>query len=214
MDAAYWRDQAGQAARESLGARYNLRSASIVSRDPQSLNSMLVVNKGLLNGIRTNMAAVNDAGVAGRVVEAGINLSFVATIHNPRVRIAALDVRSRVAGIIGAREGSSLLTMDYVPPDADIAQGDTILTSGTGGVFPKGLGIGLVVRTDSAPRGMFRPVVVRPFVRVSALENVYLVEPLDWTSVEQQRQAARDELDATQQKDLRDILDGSQFERK
>lgn len=213
LDNAFWRERAGAAVRESLGVRYGLRRAVILGRDPQTLRHTLIIDGGLLNGVRTNMAAITDAGVAGKVVETGANLSFVATLLNPRVKLAALDQRSRVAGVISARDGN-MLGLDYVLPEMDIRAGDTIVTSGTGGVFPKGLRIGWVVKADSAPRGMFRPITVRPFVNAAALENVYLVEAKDWHAVEKRRQLEADGLRQRQESELLRLLEESRLETR
>jgi rod shape-determining protein MreC len=213
LDVAFWRDLAGTAARESLSSHYNFRKAAVIGRDPQSLRRTLIVDKGLLSGVRNDMPVITDAGVAGKVIEAGANVAFVATLMNPRVKVAALDQRSRVIGVISSREGS-LLNLDYIQPDQDIQAGDTIVTSGTGGVFPKGLGIGAVVKADSAQRGMFRPITVRPFVNVGALENVYVIEPKDWSLIEYRRKEAEDELRLKHEKELRKLLEDSRIEVK
>jgi rod shape-determining protein MreC len=211
LDNGYWRDRARSAAQDSLAARCDLRRVSVVARDPQSLLRTLVVDQGILSGVRADMAAITEAGVAGKVTETGANLSFVATVLNPRVKIAALDLRSRVAGVTSYRDGG-LLAMDYVLADNDVAVGDTIVTSGTGGIFPKGLPVGTVVRVDSAPRGMFRSIAVRPFVNVSALEDVYLIEPKDWAGIERQRKLALEELRISNRKDLVRLLEESRVE--
>lgn len=219
LDNAYWREQAGILAGDSLSAKYNLRRAAIVGRDPQSLTRTLVVDRGLLSGVQTNMAAITDAGVAGRVIEAGANLSFIGTVLNPRVKIAAMDGRSRAAGVVSFREGyapreGNLLAMDYVLPELDVAVGDTIVTSGTGGIFPKGLRVGIVVRVDSAPRGLFRRIDIKPAVDIGTLENLYLIEPRDWDAVRRHRQEAIEALQRKEQAELRRLMESSNIEEQ
>jgi len=212
LDNAFWRDMAGAAVRESLSTRYRFQRALVVGRDPQTLVRTLIVDRGLLNGARTNMAAITDVGIAGKVIEAGASLSFVATVLNPRFKAAALNLRSRVTGVVGFREGS-LLSMDYVLPEMDMKMGDTIVTSGTGGIFPKGLKVGYVVRADSVPRGMFRRIDVRPAVDIAAVEQVYLIEAKDWDAVQRRRDESREELKGKAQAELRRLLETSPLER-
>jgi rod shape-determining protein MreC len=212
LDNGFWRDLAGAAARESLSTRYRFQKALVVGRDPQTLVRTLIVDRGLLNGARTNMAAITDAGIAGKVIEAGASLSFVATILNPRFKAAALNLRSRVAGVVGFREGN-LLSMDYVLPEMDMKVGDTIVTSGTGGIFPKGLKVGCIVRVDSAPRGMFRRIDIRPAVDVAAVERVYLIEAKDWDVAQRRRDEVRAELKNKAQAELRRLLETSPVEQ-
>lgn len=212
LDNGFWRDQAGAAARESLSTRYRFNRALVIGRDPQTLVRTLIVDRGLLSGARTNMAAITDAGIAGKVIEAGASLSFVATILNPRFKAAVLNLRSRVAGVVAFREGN-LLSMDYVLPEMDVKVGDTIVTSGTGGIFPKGLKVGCIVRVDSAPRGMFRRIDVRPAVSIAAVERVYLIEAKDWEAVQRRQDEARDELKGRAQAELRRLLETSPVER-
>ena len=212
LDNGFWRDQAQAAAHDTLSARYRFQKAAVVGRDPQTLVRTLIVDKGLLSGVRVNMAVITDAGVAGKVIEAGANLSYVASVLNPRFKVAALNLRSRVAGVVGFREGN-LLSMDYVLPEMDMARGDTIITSGTGGVFPKGLRIGVIERVDSAARGMFRRVDVKPAVNIAALELVFLVEARDWDAVQRARNEAREQLAPSGQPELKQLLESSQLER-
>ena len=212
LDNGYWRDQAQAAARDSLSARYRFQRAAVVGRDPQTLVRTLIVDKGLLSGVRVNMAAVTDAGVAGKVIEAGANLSYVATVLNPRFKVAAMDLRSRVAGVVGFREANRL-SMDYVLPEMDMAPGDTIITSGTGGIFPKGLRVGVIERVDSAARGMFRRIDVKPAVNIAALERVFLIEASDWDSVQRLRDEAREPLAPVGRPELKQLLESSQIER-
>jgi rod shape-determining protein MreC len=212
LDNGLWRDQAGAAARESLSTRYRFQKATVVGRDPQSLVRTLIVDRGLLNGVRANMAAITDAGIAGKVVDAGANLAYVATVLNPRFKVAAMNLRSRVAGVVGFRE-KNLLSMDYVLPEMDMAVGDTIITSGTGGIFPKGLRVGTIARVDSAPRGMFRRVDVKPAVNIAALERVYLIEAKDWDVVQRRRDEARRESSHPEQPELQHLLESSLIER-
>lgn len=212
LDNGFWRDQAQAAAPDSLAARYRFQKAAVVGRDPQTLVRTLIVDKGLLSGVHVNMAAITDAGVAGKVIEAGANLSYVATVLNPRFKVAAMDLRSRVAGVVGFRE-ANLLSMDYVLPEMDMALGDTIITSGTGGIFPKGLRIGVIERADSAAQGMFRRIDVKPAVNIAALERVFLIEARDWDTVQRARDEAREQLAPAGQPELKQLLESSQIDR-
>lgn len=211
LENSFWRDKA-RAGDDSVVVGGQLRRAAVIGRDRQSLVRTLVVDKGLLNGVRRDMPAVTDVGVVGKVIEAGANLSFVATLLNPRIRVAVLNSRTRVAGVVGFREGN-LLTMDYVLSEQDVAVGDTIVTSGTGGVFPKGMLIGTVVSVDSQPRGLFRTIAVRPAVNIAAVEYLYLLEPQDWAVIRERQQAAARELQRRGKTELTRLLNESSIER-
>jgi rod shape-determining protein MreC len=213
LELGYWRSRALAQSDESLGSRYRLTRAAVIGRDPQSLVRTLIVDKGLLHGVRPNQTAITDAGLVGKVIEAGANLAYVGTLLNPKVKAAVLDQRSRVNGVAVIRSGNEL-SMDYVMPEMDVAAGDTIVTSGIGGVFPTGVRVGVVRCVDSTARGMFRSITVRPAVEIARVEDLYLVEPVEWDRIDARWREAREELRRSQARELRRLVEESRFERE
>jgi rod shape-determining protein MreC len=124
-----------------------------------TIGSPVVTPEGLVGSV---------SGYAGGLVE-------VRSLWDRDCRVAAIDRRSRVAGIV-ERVAGPHLRFSYVPADGDVAEGDTIVSSGWGERYPEGLPIGEVhtVAIDSA--SFFLAVIVKPFVRFETLEDVFVVQ--------------------------------------
>ncbi len=154
--------------------RPDLVAAPIISRDLATFERQLVVSRGRRHGVLPGAAVIVPDGVVGRVVAAGEHQSLVQTILDPESRVAVYDARSQVPGL-ALPAGSGLLALDYVAKGADFMAGDTLLTSGIGGIFPKGLRLGVVVVALDEPARLFKTVRLRPFTVISRLEHVFVV---------------------------------------
>ncbi len=115
-------------------------------------------------------------GVLGRVIAVEGNQALIQTILEPSFRMTVLNSRSRELAVAHP-EGKGLLFLNYAKKEADFLPGDTILTAGLGGVFPKNLPVGLVVELPDEPSGLFKAVYARPFVDVTRVEQVFLFQP-------------------------------------
>ncbi|HEX9751519.1 MAG TPA: rod shape-determining protein MreC [candidate division Zixibacteria bacterium] len=124
-----------------------------------------------------NWPVVTSEGLLGRIIDPDVGRSRVRTLWDRLLRVAAYDQRSRVGGIIAWEQGTQL-RLHHVSRSADIAIGDTVLSSGWGGIFPKGLMIGTVARIDSATHGDFLGIDVEPTVRPDRIETVFVIEPI------------------------------------
>jgi rod shape-determining protein MreC len=124
-------------------------SAQVIARDLSIWSDTAIIDKGSSGGIAVNMAVVTEDGLAGRITEAGTGISRVLLITDPDSRVGAVLQDSRELGIV---EGTlrSVLKMRYLNIDADVREGDTVLTSGFGGNFPKGILIGKGETGDEA----------------------------------------------------------------
>ncbi len=133
----------------------------------------LTIDRGTADGVRQDMAVIAPDGVVGRVVVPGERAAKVQLLLDRNAAAGAIIERSRAQGIaVGG--GDDRLRLEYVPAEADIVVGDTVLTSGIDGIFPKGFVIG---RVESADRsgGAYRRIVVAPAVDFRRLEDVLVV---------------------------------------
>ncbi|MEW5701720.1 MAG: rod shape-determining protein MreC [Candidatus Zixiibacteriota bacterium] len=140
-------------------------------------SGILWVGAGSRRLVQVNWPVVTEDGLLGRVIDVSPDVSRVRTLWDPLLRVAAYDQRSRAAGIVGWESGSHL-EMNYLTRAADVVPGDTIISSGWGGIFPKGLQIGVVATVDTVPAGDFLQVSVKPAVRPDRLEAVFIIRPL------------------------------------
>ncbi len=168
-----------------LKGRYSLRytPATIIKRTPLFFTQEIMVDAGLRRGTRVDNAVLTaDSIVVGRVVRVSAFHASVQLITSPGASAGALIGPKRVHGIVEG-DGSGLLRLSYVPNSQEIAVGDAVLTAGSDRVYPKGILIGEVVRSEPGPAGQ-RVVIVMPSVELSRLEEVAIVGAFDDTYVD------------------------------
>jgi rod shape-determining protein MreC len=133
----------------------------------------LTLDKGTDHGLKIDMAVVAPAGVVGRIVVPTPRAAKVQLLIDRNAAAAAIVERSRAQGIVvGA--GDERLRMQYVSDIADVQVGDTIVTSGIEGIFPKGFVIGRVESIEKSGTA-FKQILVRPAIDFSSLEEVLVV---------------------------------------
>ena len=156
------------------GGRFRLLAAQIVGRSPAPWFPLFQINQGSRAGVRQNMPVIVKTGLVGKVVEVAPLSSKVMILTDPESLVAALDARSRDAGII-VGSGSGRLFMRYVSIGADVAVGDAIVTASLSTVFPAGLPVGQVARAERKGQELFYQIEVEPAVNFSRLEEVFVV---------------------------------------
>lgn len=132
----------------------------------------ITIDKGRSDGIRPDMAVIAAEGVVGRVIVPAARASKVQLLIDRDAAAGAIVERSRAQGIV-VGNGTNRLLMQHVPATADIQVGDTVVTSGIEGFYPKGFVIGQIESIQRDVRG--RVIVVQPAVDFSALEAVLVV---------------------------------------
>ncbi len=151
--------------------------AQVVGEDVSHWSRTLVIDKGTRSGLREGLPVVASEGVVGRVVKVSPYSSRVLLITDSSSAVATLVQRTRARGI--ARGFGDSLTIEYALRGEDITTGDVLVTSGTGGVFPKGLPLGRVTSVTREPYAMFQRVSARPMVDFPQLEEVLVVLEAD-----------------------------------
>ncbi|PLY03047.1 MAG: rod shape-determining protein MreC [Desulfuromonas sp.] len=148
-------------------------AAEVIAEDATSWFRTVVIDKGSDDGLAEGMPVVVSEGVVGRVIRVAGHEARVLLITDASSAAAALVQRTRTRGI--SRGEGDALTLDFALRQADIRVGDKVITSGMGGVFPKGLAIGDVVEVEKGDFGLFQSVKVRPVADFSRLEEVLVL---------------------------------------
>jgi rod shape-determining protein MreC len=146
----------------------------VVGRDPSVLLSSLTIDQGAEDGVTAEMPVITGRGLVGRVTATGDRWARVLLLIDPSSSVNVLVQRSRATGVIQGQEDGSL-RMRYIAQDGDILPGDIILTSGLGGMFPKGLVVGQVMTVQQRDIAMFEEAQVRPTVDFGRLEMVMVI---------------------------------------
>ena len=158
--------------------QFDLVAASVIGRESASWSSVIVINRGTLDGVANNMAVVTEMGLVGHVMEAGVNSSKVQLLIDPRSSVGTLIQRpeSRVAGIVeGDIKNPSHPRMVNIPKDSDVRVDDMVVTSGFGGVYPKGLVVGKIIEMHNEEGGLLMYGVIDTSVDFQKLEDVAII---------------------------------------
>lgn len=160
-----------------LGFRDNLElkttAARVIAAGAAPEFRTLTIDKGSGDGIRTDMSVLAPEGVVGRVVVPSGSAAKVQLLIDRNAAAGAIIERSRAQGV-AVGSGDGLLRLDYVSEVAELAVGDTVVTSGIDGIYPKGFVIGKV-QTVEKSGGAYKRIVVRPAVDFNSLEDVLVV---------------------------------------
>ena len=134
----------------------------------------ITIDRGTSQAVTANMAVIGPAGLVGRVVTPTAHASKVQLLIDRNAAAGALVERSRAQGIV-VGSGVDVLRMDFVPATADVKAGDTVVTSGVDGIYPKGFVIGTVQQVENG-NGIYKAIRVRPSVEFNRLEEVLVVK--------------------------------------
>ena len=161
-----------------MATQFDMVAARVIGRESATWSRMIVINRGRQDGVDVDMAVVTQSGLVGHVVEAGWNSSKVQLILDPRSSVGTLVQRaeSRVAGIVqGDLDNPTMPQMVNIPKNADVVEGDVIVTSGFGGLYPKGLVVGLISSLQNDEGGLLKIGIMEPAVDFQKLEDVMVI---------------------------------------
>lgn len=170
--------------KEEMGAMDTYESldpiyAKVIARDAGPWFKTFSLNRGSNHGVSAGMAVVNGDGLIGRVYEVGLNYAKVITIIDTRSAVACLMQRTRDNGVmrgqISDSDSAANCYVYYLPNVNSITPGDTVVTSGTDSLYPKGLKIGSVtaLSLDAGSEGTY--AVVTPSVDFQRIEEVFIL---------------------------------------
>lgn len=163
---------------KQAAVQFDLVAASVIGRESASWSSVIVINRGTLDGVANNMPVVTELGLVGHVMEADFNSAKVQLLIDPRSSVGTLIQRpeSRVAGIVeGDIKNPSHPRMVNIPKDSDVQVNDMVVTSGFGGVYPKGVVVGKVIAIHNEEGGLLQFAELETSVDFQKLEDVAVI---------------------------------------
>jgi rod shape-determining protein MreC len=149
-------------------------AAQVIGRDPTGWFQSVTIDKGKNSGIKLNMPVVNAEGVVGKLISISHNYSKVLLIIDQNSSVDCIIQRSRDSGIVKGLS-SKVCRLDYFLKSSDVQVGDMVVTSGLGGIFPKGIPVGEVIDVKDPPGELFKDVRIRPAVDFSKLEELLII---------------------------------------
>jgi rod shape-determining protein MreC len=151
---------------------------SVVSLDAEPLGASLTIDRGASAGLSGGESVVSVDGLVGHVAQVFPGRARVRMVTNYEAPVAVRIQESRVLGVVEWEPTTARLHMRNVPASEVVAEGDTLISSGLGGVYPEGLYVGRVEAVRLDPMGLVQDIVVRPGARFSRLEELFVLRPL------------------------------------
>ena len=152
-------------------------AARVVGKEPAYWYQTIVVDRGRKDDVLEGMIVLAPGGVVGQVIHTGEHYSKILLANAPSSAIDAMIQKNRTRGILKG-VGERGYVLNYVLKNADVSEGDYIVTAGIGGVFPAGIPLGRVSKIHKKRRGMFQEIEVQPHVDFQKLEFVF-IDPTD-----------------------------------
>lgn len=157
---------------------HQAKIAHIIAHDPSTWNRSFVIDLGSDDGVEPDSPVISEQGIVGRVLETTPKYSRVLLLSDKESSISGIDQRSRVTGVV-LGTGRYELRLGYVNADEDVQKDDVIVSSGLGGIYPKGYTIGTVTKKTQSENGLNTDIEVVPAVDFAALDYVFVIPPIN-----------------------------------
>ena len=149
-------------------------AADVIGRDVSPFIRSIWIGSGSDGGISRGMPVVTERGLVGRVVEVYATVSRVQLITDPEGAVNVKMQASRAEGVLAAQLNGDLW-VDFIDQDAEIEEGEVVLTSGLGGNFPSEIPVGIVAAVRKRDFDLFQQAVVEPSTDFDQLEIVLVI---------------------------------------
>lgn len=153
-------------------------TARVIGKDATNWFKTILLDCGSMEGVRRNQPVLAPNGLVGRVVEVTPTSARVQLFTDPVSAVGGLIQRTRVTGIVSGNLGAGA-RVRYLPLMGDVVVGEEVVTSGMGGVFPKGIPIGRVATVERKSGILFQEATLTPAVDLSRLEEVLILKTLE-----------------------------------
>jgi len=168
-------------------ANYEYIGTEIIGYSGESFSDGYIIDKGENDGLKKDMVVISDKGLVGQVTSTGSNWSIVESLLNENIAVSVMVNSTReTTGILKGyvtRTNNGLTKVTNLPLDSEIKEGDVILTSGLGQIYPKEIRIGEVISVESDEIKVMKTAIVKPYVDFNKLEELFVVVPKETREV-------------------------------
>lgn len=165
----------------SAQSGWKVKAGRVVARDPANWWRTVRIDLGQREGLRPDLPVVTPEGLVGRIGEVSGTMAEVLLVGDPRCRVAVLVRETGEHGVISAAAlgvlDHRLVELTHLPRHTSLKPGQTVLTSGLGGVFPAGIPVGSVVDYRSVAYGLYTEARVKLTGDTSRLKEVLVLFP-------------------------------------
>ncbi len=158
---------------------YKYITCNIINKSGGNYLDEFAINRGSDDGIAKNMVVICSGGLVGQVTSVANNWSIVQSLASENIAVSAST--EQYTGVIKGYKGSSgnnmMAKLYFLPLDAVVKEGEEVVTSGLGGIYPKGIRIGKVESIEQDKAKLQVNAIVRPYVNYNKLDEVTVVIP-------------------------------------
>ena len=157
-------------------SEYTTRPADVIQRDISNYSKTIIINAGKKDGIDVNMTVISDKGLVGHVISVTDSTAKVQTIVDTSSSVTSTISTTRDSIVVrGEIDSNNEIKATYIPTDANVLEGDTVETSGIGGIYTKGIHIGTIKKVVNTKNITNRYAVIETAVDFSKLETVLVI---------------------------------------
>lgn len=162
-------------------ASWDMRGCRVIGQKlgPNAILDTMLVDVGSAHGARVNDPIISTKGVVGRVFRPGAHFSSVLLLTDPTSRIPVLTSEGRVPAIVQGQGPGAFLEVKFIPRNDQVTPGEILISSGLGGVFPKGIPVARVVEVTPADVSLFQRVYAEPLLALRYYEELLILSRRD-----------------------------------
>lgn len=158
-------------------AAYTTIPADVINKDISNYSSTLIINAGTNDDVRENMTVISDKGLVGHVISVTEKTAKVQVIIDAASTVSC-SISTTGESVIckGTLENNQVLRVSYIPPDVELIQGDSVSTSGLGGIYSKGIHIGTITDIITTSNITDRYAIIKPAVDFAKVDTVLVIK--------------------------------------
>ena len=155
---------------------YSTVPADVINRDISNYSSTIIINVGSEDGIEEEMTVIADSGLVGHVISVTDHTAKVQTIVDPSTAVTSTISTTKDTIVVqGTLDSKTTLKATFIPTDAVVLQGDSVETSGIGGIYAKGIHIGTIKEVVNTSNITDRYTIVETAVDFTKLNTVLVI---------------------------------------
>ncbi len=161
----------------SFDTPYTYIKARVIKNDYSKIDNYILINKGEKDSIFPDMGVITDKGIIGIVENTSTNYARVISILNSNSRInAGLKKSNQYGSLIWNGKDPNIVQLETIPRQANIKEGDTIITNGRSTIFPRGIGIGTIIHYELDQNKSYYRIDIKLFNDMSNIGFVYAIQ--------------------------------------
>lgn len=163
-------------------ADYPTIGARVIGKDPGNWYNVFLIDKGTNNGLKVDLVVMAGSGLVGRIIEVGPNYSKVLSIIDDTSNVSSKVFRTSDLCIVRGEKQymeNGLCKVEYLEESANVVEGDEIVTSHLGTIYPPGILIGTIKDIKKEPHELIKYAILEPVVDFKHLEEVLVIQAIE-----------------------------------